>query len=71
MRFKTTKRVQYDVFSSSLPGVFDTLLWNRHGELTECTRGNVAVLLDEHWVTPPLRCGLLDGVGRAQFLREA
>ena len=45
------------------PGVFDTLLWNRHGELTECTRGNVALLLDGRWVTPALRCGLLGGIG--------
>jgi para-aminobenzoate synthetase/4-amino-4-deoxychorismate lyase len=30
----------------------------------------VALLLDGRWVTPPLRCGLLDGVGRARYLRE-
>ena len=46
------------------PAVFDTLLYNTAGELTECTRGNIALLLDGRWVTPPLRCGLLDGVGR-------
>jgi para-aminobenzoate synthetase/4-amino-4-deoxychorismate lyase len=28
----------------------------------------VAVLLDGRWVTPPLSCGLLGGVGRAQAL---
>jgi para-aminobenzoate synthetase/4-amino-4-deoxychorismate lyase len=28
----------------------------------------VAVLLDGRWLTPPLRCGLLDGVGRAHWL---
>lgn len=70
VRFKTTRRAHYDAFAASEPGVFDTLLWNRHGELTECTRGNVALLLDGHWVTPPLHCGLLDGVGRARCLRE-
>lgn len=63
-RFKTTRRSHYDVFAPTDPGVFDTLLYNPHGELTECTRGNIAVLLDGHWVTPPLRCGLLGGVGR-------
>jgi para-aminobenzoate synthetase/4-amino-4-deoxychorismate lyase len=28
------------------------------------------LLLDGIWVTPPLSCGLLDGVGRAQCLFE-
>ncbi|MEP6965863.1 MAG: aminotransferase class IV, partial [Polaromonas sp.] len=33
-------------------------------------RGNVAMLLGGQWVTPPLACGLLPGVGRALALRE-
>jgi para-aminobenzoate synthetase/4-amino-4-deoxychorismate lyase len=70
VRFKTTRRAHYEAFAPRGPGVFDTLLWNRHGELTECTRGNVAVQLDGRWVTPPLRCGLLDGVARARYVRE-
>jgi len=69
VRFKTTRRAHYDAFTPQTPGVFDTLLWNRHGELTEFTRGNVAFLLDGRWVTPPLRCGLLDGVARARYLQ--
>ena len=28
------------------------------------------MLLDGRWVTPPLHCGLLPGVGRAVALRE-
>ena len=70
VRFKTTRRAHYEAFAPRVPGVFDTLLWNRNGELTECTRGNVAVQLDGRWVTPPLQCGLLDGIGRARYLRE-
>lgn len=69
VRFKTTHRAHYDAYAPQEAGVFDTLLFNRHGELTECTRGNIAVLLDGRWVTPPLRCGLLDGVGRAHDLQ--
>lgn len=38
--------------------------------MTECTRGNIAVLLDGQWLTPALHCGLLEGVGRSQCLRE-
>ena len=69
-RFKTTRRAHYEAFAPTEPGVFDTLLWNRDGEITECTRGNIALRLDGRWVTPPLHCGLLDGIGRARRLRE-
>jgi hypothetical protein len=66
VRFKTTRRAHYDHFAPVQPDVFDTLLWNRQGELTECTRGNIALQLEGRWVTPPLRCGLLGGVGHAR-----
>ncbi|WP_256856610.1 chorismate-binding protein [Variovorax sp. KK3] len=70
VHFKTTRRVHYDAFAPVTARIFDTLLWNRRGEITECTRGNVALLLDGRWVTPPLHCGLLGGIGRARCLRE-
>ncbi len=70
-RFKTTRRAHYEAFAPTLPEAFDTLLWNPEGELTECTRGNIALRLDDgRWVTPPLRCGLLPGIGRARRLAE-
>ncbi|MDD5029396.1 MAG: chorismate-binding protein [Rhodoferax sp.] len=69
-RFKTTRRAHYEAFAPTDPSVFDTLLYNPAGELTECTRGNIALLLDGRWVTPPLHCGLLAGVGRAVALQE-
>jgi para-aminobenzoate synthetase/4-amino-4-deoxychorismate lyase len=67
-RFKTTRRSHYEAFAPTDPTVFDTLLYNAAGEVTECTRGNIALLLDGRWVTPPLHCGLLDGVGREMYL---
>ncbi len=70
VRFKTTRRAHYDALAPTEPGVFDTLLWNARGELTEFTRGNLALKLDGRWLTPPLACGLLDGVGRAAALRD-
>jgi len=70
VRFKTTRRAHYEAFEPTAPGVFDTLLWNPRGELTECTRGNIALCLDGRWLTPPLASGLLDGVGRQRWLRE-
>ena len=46
--------------------MFDVILWNEAGEITECTRGNIALQWDDgSWLTPPLSCGLLPGVGRA------
>lgn len=50
--------------------MFDTLLYNVQGELTECTRGNIALKLDGQWLTPALHCGLLDGVGREMALQQ-
>ena len=69
-RFKTTRRTHYDAFTPTKPGVFDTVLWNEQGEITECTRGNVAMLVNGHWVTPPLACGLLGGVARGLALQS-
>jgi para-aminobenzoate synthetase / 4-amino-4-deoxychorismate lyase len=70
VRFKTTRRAHYDAFAPTDPQVFDTILWNTNGELTECTRGNLALQLDGQWYTPALACGLLAGVERAVLLRQ-
>ncbi len=70
VRYKTTRRAHYAAFAPTTPGVFDTVLWNAAGEITEGTFGNIAALIDGRWVTPPLSCGLLPGVGRAVALRE-
>jgi len=67
LRHKTTERAAYASFVPP-PGCFDTLLWNARGELTEFTRGNVVVELDGRRWTPPLECGLLPGVLRAELL---
>lgn len=65
-RHKTTRRDHYEQFAADTSGTFDTLLWNERGEVTEFTRGNVILeLASGEKVTPPLQCGLLDGVGRA------
>ena len=70
VRFKTTHRTHYDAFSPADAAVFDTLLWNERGELTEFTRGNVALRIDGRWLTPAAKCGLLPGIARARLLRE-
>lgn len=69
LRHKTTRREHFDRFQAQAANAFDCLLWNAKGEVTEFTRGNVVVQRpDGECVTPPLSCGLLDGVGRARAL---
>ncbi|MFT4241548.1 MAG: aminodeoxychorismate synthase component I [Acidovorax sp.] len=71
VRYKTTRREHYAAFAPAPgSGVFDTVLWNEAGEITEGTFGNIAACIDGRWVTPPLSSGLLPGVGRAVALRE-
>ena len=71
VRHKTTRRAHYAAFAPA-PGLFDTVLYNAAGEVTESTFGNIAVLLDGRWLTPALSpAGLLPGVGRAVALSRA
>ena len=72
VRFKTTRRAHYAAFAPAPgSGIFDTVLFNAEGEITESTFGNLAMQMDDgRWLTPPLACGLLPGVGRAVALRE-
>jgi para-aminobenzoate synthetase/4-amino-4-deoxychorismate lyase len=66
---KTTARSVYDAAMADLPqGIFDVLLWNERGELTEFTRGNLVVELKGVRYTPPVECGLLAGVFRRHLL---
>lgn len=68
LQHKTTERRAYEAFADLPEGVFDTLLFNARGELTEFTRGNVFLEDDGVLLTPPLACGLLPGVLRAELL---
>ncbi|MHB8462995.1 MAG: chorismate-binding protein, partial [Vulcanimicrobiaceae bacterium] len=47
---------------------FDALLTNERGEITEGTRTTVFIERDGRLHTPPLECGLLPGVLRAQLI---
>lgn len=65
---KTTYREVYEQHRKSHPDVFDVLLWNEAGELTEFTIGNLVIQLDEVLYTPSLDCGLLPGTMREELL---
>ena len=69
-RHKTSIRARYDAAwrAAEQQGGFDTLYFNRRGELTEGGRSNVFVRVDGRWLTPPLSCGVLPGIMRAVLL---
>ena len=67
---KTTRREVYARAAASRPDCDDVLLVNERGELTESTIANLVVELDGARWTPPLACGLLPGVFRAELLRR-
>jgi len=71
LRHKTSLRAHYDRHAPEDAGVFDTLLWNAAGDVTEFTRGNLlAQRACGRWITPPLAAGLLPGIGRARLLAQ-
>ena len=72
LRHKTTRRAAYHRARADHPEpvVFDVLLHNERGELTESTIGNVVVELDGRLVTPPASAGLLPGTLRADLVER-
>lgn len=71
LRYKTTHRPWYTKTIEWLPShphLFDLLYLNERGELCEGSRSNVYLRLGAHWYTPPVDCGCLPGVQRAELL---
>lgn len=71
LRYKTTYRPWYEQAAQWLaaqPQVFDLVYMNGRGELCEGSRSNLYLKLDGRWYTPPLSCGCLPGVQRAELL---
>ncbi|MFP3915475.1 MAG: aminodeoxychorismate synthase component I [Actinomycetota bacterium] len=67
---KTSVRRVHEEAARRHPGADDVILWNRRGEVTETTVGNLAIRLDGLWVTPPVSSGLLAGTERAARLES-
>lgn len=65
---KTTNRTMYQQLQQK--DVFDVLLWNEEGAITEFTIGNIVVEIDGTLFTPPVSCGLLPGTFRKHLLEE-
>ncbi len=67
---KTTQREIYAAARAGCGEGDDVLLYNRQGEVTETTLGNIVVRCGENYWTPPVSCGLLAGTYRAKLLAE-
>lgn len=69
-RHKTTDRGPYDAAAAHAAsrGCYDGLLVNERGEITEGAITNIFIRKGDIWMTPPLTCGLLPGVGRHVFM---
>ncbi|HEX4999085.1 MAG TPA: aminotransferase class IV [Terriglobia bacterium] len=65
---KTTNREFYERARAGVAPDADALLINERNEVTETTIANIAVWRNGQWITPPVRCGLLAGVQRAELL---
>ncbi len=65
---KTTQRNLYEKAQASFRDADDVLLYNEAGEVTESCIANVVILRNGRLVTPPVRCGLLNGTYRAELL---
>jgi len=71
-RHKTTwRRVYRRAFERARKrGAGEAVLLNERGEVTEATRANLFVEKKGAFYTPPVRCGLLPGIGRAVWLER-
>lgn len=66
---KTTLRKEWQDALARHPDTDDVLRINARGEVTETSRANIAYRIGDEWYTPPLECGLLEGVFRAEMIR--
>jgi para-aminobenzoate synthetase/4-amino-4-deoxychorismate lyase len=70
---KTTRRELYDGEFARLSketGCDEVLFTNIRGELAEGSRTNIFIERDGRLLTPPIRCGLLDGTLRRDLLDD-
>ena len=70
LHHKTSTRALYDRHNSVAreKGFDEVLFLNERGELTEGTISNIFISKGRHFYTPPVSCGLLNGIFRQYFL---
>ena len=67
---KTTIRDVFREARARHPGALDVILRNSNDEVTETTIGNIVILAEGKFLTPPLTSGLLPGVFRSELLNQ-
>lgn len=69
---KTTYRPWYDDAMEKIKQeeVFDEIFFNEKGELTEGARSNIILQVEGKWYTPPINCGLLNGILRQELIKQ-
>ena len=67
---KTSIRDHYEKAKTGLIDYDEVILWNENKHITEGTIYNIAILKDKIWITPPLECGLLNGVMREKMIKS-
>jgi len=65
---KTTNRSVYESAKADYSDLYDVLLWNERGELTESCRANLVLNIKNNLYTPPVSSGLLGGTFRRYLL---
>ncbi len=70
---KTTCRQMYESEQARARrrGFFEVIFFNQKGELTEGAMTNIFLKKHGRLFTPPVKCGLLPGVLREEFLRQS
>jgi len=67
---KTTNRPVYAeaIKAATEAGFADVLFLNQNGQVTEGAISNIFIEKDSRWFTPPVACGLLNGIYRRHLL---
>lgn len=69
---KTTNRKWYEKSFEKIKNneIYDEIFFNEKDELTEGARTNIVIETEEGLFTPPVQCGLLNGVLRQKLINE-
>lgn len=69
---KTTYRPWYEHSMEKIKQgeIFDEIFFNENGELTEGARSNIVLKIGGKLFTPPVKCGLLNGVLRQKLIKS-
>lgn len=70
LKYKTTLKPWYEASYARIKReeVYDEIFFNERGELCEGARTNILLEIDGKFYTPPLSCGMLNGVLRQNLL---